>query len=198
MADGSSRVNSTLKLSPDDKRANPSFEEPRIQKRSFEFRKTIPGWKTTGSMFEIWSSGFQDVTAHDGNQFVELNAQEEATLYKESTEIKRDAELEFSFAHRGRNGDDTLKLTITDLGPDNSAGGGDDQELFTKEYTTGKDAWSVYDSTTEPGILALGNKARFAFSAVHATGGKGPDNTEGNFLDSAEFGVGVVTAQRAK
>ncbi|MCP4787297.1 MAG: hypothetical protein GY903_28595 [Fuerstiella sp.] len=37
---------------------------------------------------------------------------------------------------------------------------------------------------------------RFAYTAVHATGGQGPDNTEGNFLDLAEFGVGVVTAKR--
>ena len=60
--------------------------------------------------------------------------------------------LEFSFAHRGRNGDDTLKLTITDLGADNVDGGGDDQELFTKEYTTAMDAWAVYNSTTETAI----------------------------------------------
>jgi hypothetical protein len=42
----------------------------------------------------------------------------------------------------------------------------------------------------------LGNKIRFAYIAVYATGGKGPDKTEGNFLDAAEFGVGVVTATR--
>lgn len=53
----------------------------------------------------------------------------------------------------------------------------------------------VYDSSTEPTIKALGNKVRFAFSAVFATGGKGPDNTAGNFLDAAEFGVAVVTAK---
>jgi hypothetical protein len=147
-------------------------------------------------MFEIWSSGFEGVTAQEGEQFVELNAKEEGALYQDLLGIERDAVLDFSFAHRGRNGDDTLKLTITDLGADNAAGGGDDTELFTKEYTTGKSAWAVYDSTTESKILALGNKVRFAFHAVYATGGRGPDKTEGNFLDAAEFGVGVVTAQR--
>jgi hypothetical protein len=127
---------------------------------------------------------------------VELNAYEDGVLYKESTGIEPDALLEFTFAHRGRNGDDTLKLTITDLGADNVVGGGDDQELFTKEYTTGTDAWAVYNSTTETAIKALGHKVRFAYSAVYATGGRGPDKTEGNFLDAAEFGVGVVTAKR--
>jgi hypothetical protein len=74
-------------------------------------------------------------------------------------------------------------------------GGGDDLELFAKEYTTGKDAWAVYNSRTEPEIKAIGNKVRFAYTAIRATGGKGPENTEGNFLDSAEFGVGVVTTK---
>jgi hypothetical protein len=188
-------VTESLKLLRGNELPNPSFEEPEIRKGSFEFRDTIPGCKTSGKLFEIWSTDFLGVKAHDGNQFVELNAKEDATLYKESAGIKRDAELEFSFAHRGRNGDDTLKLTITDLGADNSAEGGDDQELFAKEYTTGKSAWAVYDSTTEPNIVALGNKVRFAYTAVFATGGKGPDLTEGNFLDAADFGVGVVPAK---
>ena len=78
---------------------------------------------------------------------------------------------------------------------DNSIGGDDDTVLFAKEYTTGKSAWAVYDSTTEPKIPALGNKVRFAYTAVFATGGRGPDKTEGNFLDPAKFGVGVVSAE---
>ena len=189
-------VRESLKLSRGCELPNPSFEEPEIRKSAFALVSTIPGWKTSDRAFEIWSTGFLGVAAYDGDQFVELNAYEDGVLYKESMGIERDAVLEFSFAHRGRNGNDTLKLTITDLGADNAVGGGDDQELFAKQYTTGKDAWAVYNSTTDPAITALGNKIRFAYIAVHATGGKGPDKTEGNFLDAAEFGVGVVTAKR--
>lgn len=189
-------VRESLKLSRGYEPPNFSFEEPEIRKSSFAFASTIPGWQTSVRAFEIWSTGFLGVPAYDGDQFVELNAHEDGVLYKESTGIERDAVLEFSFAHRGRNGDDTLKLTITDLGADNAVGGGDDQELFAKQYTTGKDAWAVYNSTTETAIKAIGNKVRFAYIAVYATGGKGPDKTEGNFLDAAEFGVGVVTAKR--
>ena len=178
-----------------DERANPGFEEPRIQKGAFEFRKRIPGWKTTNELFEIWSTGFLGVGAYDGDQFVELNAMEEGTLFQDRASIAQDEVIEFSFAHRGRNGDDTLKLTIIDLGADNVEGGDDDQQLFTREYTTGKDAWAVYNSLAEPSIKAFGNKVRFAYTAIRATGGKGADNTEGNFLDSVEFGVGVVTAK---
>ena len=189
-------VRESLKLSRGYERPNLSFEEPEIRQSSFALVSTIPGWKTSDRAFEIWSTGFLGVTAHDGDQFVELNAHEDGVLYKESAGIERNEVLEFSFAHRGRNGDDTLKLTITDLGADNVDGGGDDQELFTKEYTTGKDAWAVYNSTTETAIKAIGNKVRFAYTAVYATGGNGPDKSEGNFLDAAEFGVGVVKAKR--
>jgi WD40 repeat protein/serine/threonine protein kinase len=181
-------VQEALKIPPSNELPNPSFEEPKIQARRFEMSRALPGWKTTGQLFEIWSTGFMGVEAHDGKQFVELNATEEATLYRDLMGIEPGAEIDFSFAHRGRNGQDTLKLTITDLGTDNFAGGGDDQELFVKEYTTGKDAWAIYDSTTEPTIKALGNRVRFAYTAVHATGGRGPAKTEGNFLDAAKFG----------
>ena len=170
---------------------NSSFEEPRGKEASFVLVETMPGWKTTDTHFEIWSTGFKDVAAHEGTQFVELNAYIDGTLYQDSTGIEPDSVLEFTFAHRGRNGEDTMKLTITDLGADNSLDGGDDTVLFTKEYSTGKDAWAVYNSTKEKQIKALGNTVRFAYRAISsATGELG----EGNFLDAADFGVGVVTS----
>ncbi|MCA9129111.1 MAG: hypothetical protein KDB22_18615 [Planctomycetales bacterium] len=170
-----------------------TFEQPVIAKSSYQFVKILPGWKTTDKEFEIWSSGFMGVEAYEGNQFVELNAHIDGTLYRESSEIVKGATIEFTFAHRGRNGDDSMKLTLTDLGPDNSIGGGDDTQLFVKQYTTGKNAWKVYDSSSEPKISALGNTVRFAYTAVDSIEGKGADKSEGNFLDAAHFGVNVVT-----
>ncbi len=169
---------------------NPSFEGPRVKEGSYELVETMPGWKTTDTRFEIWGTGFLGVPAHEGTQFVELNAFIDGTLYEDSTGIKPGSALDFTFAHRGRNGDDAMKLTITDLGADNSLGGGDDTVLFTKEYTTGKDAWAVYDSRKEKQIKALGNTVRFAYGAVFAAGG---NLGQGNLLDAANFGVGVVS-----
>jgi hypothetical protein len=172
---------------------NPGFEEPRGKEASFAFAATMPGWKTTDKEFEIWSSGFEKVAAHEGTQFVELNAWIDGILYQDSTGIEAGSVLEFTFAHRGRSGEDTMKLTITDLGADNSLAGGDDTVLFTKEYSTGKDAWAVYDSTKEKQIKALGNTVRFAYGAIKsATGEIGA----GNFLDAANFGIGVVTMKQ--
>jgi hypothetical protein len=169
---------------------NPGFEEPHVEEGTFVLVETIPGWKTTDTHFEIWGTGFKEVPAHEGTQFAELNAYVSGTLFQDSTGIPRGSVLEFTFAHRGRSGDDTMMLSIGDLGADNALGGGDDTILFAKQYTTGKDAWAVYDSTTEPKIKAIGNTVMFAYSAVStATGELG----EGNLLDAANFGVGVVS-----
>lgn len=175
-----------------------TFEKPIIAKGKFKLVEKLPGWKTSDSVFEIWSSGFSGVEAYEGNQFVELNANIDGTLYRESSDIAKGATIEFTFAHRGRNGNDSMKLTMTDLGADNSIGGGDDTQLFVKQYTTGKSAWKVYGSTSEPKISALGNTVRFAYTAVDATDGKGANKSEGNFLDAAHFGVNVVTKHKVK
>jgi hypothetical protein len=178
---------------------NPSFEEPKGIEGKVTFPATMPGWKTTDKSFEVWDSkfkaeGLEMVVPHEGNQFVELNAYIDGTLYQDSTGIKEGTLLDFTFAHRGRSGKDTMKLTITDLGADNSMAGGDDTVLFTKEYTTGNVAWAVYDSTEEKKIKALGNTVRFAYGAVKsATGEIGA----GNFLDAANFGEGVIPPENA-
>ena len=169
---------------------NPSFEEPRGKEANFVLVETMPGWKTTDTHFEIWGTGFNDVAAYEGTQFVELNAYKDGTIYQDSTGIPRDSVLEFTFAHRGRSGIDTVRLTITDLGADNALDGGDDTLLFGRDYSTGKDAWAVYDSKAEE-LKALGNTVRFAFTAMSSAGGK---VGEGNFLDTANFGNGVLGA----
>jgi hypothetical protein len=174
---------------------NPGFEEPQGKEASFTFAPTMPGWKTTDKEFEIWGSGFEGVAAHEGTQFVELNAWIDGTLYQDSKGIQPGSVLEFTFAHRGRSGKDAMKLTITDLGADTSLDGGDDTVLFTREYATGKDAWAVYDSTKEKQIKALGNTVRFAYGAVSSSTG---EIGAGNFLDAANFGIGVVSNPKTK
>jgi hypothetical protein len=100
--------------------------------------------------------------------------------------------LDFTFAHRGRNGDDTMMFSITDLGADNAMGGGDDTELYAYEYSSGNDAWSVYGTDDEMEIQALGNTVRFAYQAIAAAGG---NPGQGNLLDAANFGIGTGSLQ---
>lgn len=61
-----------------------------------------------------------------------------------------------------------------------------DTELYTQLVSDGNQAWGFYSGS---GIVALGNTVRFSFVSVSAAGGP----TVGNFLDAADFGVGVGT-----
>ena len=146
----------------------------------------VPGWSTTATdnKIEIWSTAFNGVTAYQGNQFAELNANQVSTLYQNASGIAAGSLVGYQFAHRGRAGTDVMRFQLTDLGLDGIFGTGDDTVLFSTTATDGNTAWGFYSGT---GIVALGNTVRFSFISVSAAGGA----TVGNFLDAADFGVGV-------
>ena len=63
---------------------NSGFEEPLVPGDDFTtyLEADVPGWSTSAADNEIefWPSGFRDVPAHTGNQFVEINANSVAIL----------------------------------------------------------------------------------------------------------------------
>jgi len=148
----------------------------------------VPGWDTDEATIEVWSNNFNGVPAYEGNQHAEVNGQSEGTLFQDVTGIAAGQRVGFEFAHRGRFGTDTLRLTITDLGAGGTIGGGDDTVLFTKEYSAGNAAWVFNTNAGEAPIVTLGNAMRFAYEAVSTANG---DPTNGNFLDAADFGLDV-------
>ncbi len=166
---------------------NGGFESPVAGAGTNTYPTSIPGWKTTDSSFEIWGSGFYGVPAYEGIQFAELNAFIAGTLYQDVTGVAAGSRVGFQFAHRGRAGVDTMNFLLTDLGLDGLLGGGDDTVLFTKNYSDGTSAWGFYDASAESAIYSLGNTVRFSYTAVDSVGGP----SYGNFLDAADFGVGV-------
>lgn len=152
----------------------------------------VPGWETTApdDNIELWSNGYGSVFAAEGNQHAELNANYVSTLYQDISAVPASSTVGYSFFHRGRTGVDTLRLTISDLGTDNLAGGSgtaSDTVLFSQLFSTGNTAWVQY-SSTNIGNTTLGNDMRFAFESVSADGG---DQRIGNFLDGVHFGIGV-------
>jgi hypothetical protein len=147
-------------------------------------------WLTTApdNLIEVWGQ-FMEVPAYDGTRCVELNANYASTLYQTVAPIAAGSAVNWHFAHHGRYGTDTMRLTITDLGGDQVWGGGNDTTVYTGEFSADNTAWVLnYGSVT-----ALGNSMRFAFEAVSAVGG----NTQGNLIDWCDFGVGVVPAPGA-
>lgn len=147
-------------------------------------------WLTTApdNLIEIWGE-YMEVPAYDGTRCAELNANYASTLYQTVAPISVGSAVNWHFAHHGRYGTDTMRLTITDLGGDQVWGGGDDTTVYTNEFSADNTAWVLnYGSVT-----ALGNSMRFGFEAVSAVGG----NTQGNLIDWCDFGVGVVPAPGA-
>ena len=90
------------------------------------------GWATTApdNLIEVWGDGFLGVPAYEGSSFAELNANYASTLYQNVNGLGDSNQINWHFAHRGRYGIDTMRLTITDLGTDQIAGGGDDVVLL--------------------------------------------------------------------
>jgi hypothetical protein len=164
---------------------NGGFEDPVIGIPNVTIHATIPGWQTTDPMgFEIWSNGANGIPPYDGNQFLEITTTgfSPVTLFQDVAGVGLGSLVGFEFAHRAREVVDTMNLTITDLGIDDVAGGGNDIVLFTKNYADGTAAWGFYTSASELPILALGNTMRFAYSSV-ATG----LNHDGNWLDATSI-----------
>jgi hypothetical protein len=140
---------------------------------------TVPGWDTdaTDNQIEIWDSGFQGVAAYEGNQFAEINANQVAALFQNFTPTAG-SNVSISFAHRGRQGIDVMRVVATDLGVDGVVGGGDDAVLLNELFSDGNTAWGAY--TRQLTDNATGNIVRFEFRSVSAAGGS---PSVGNFVD---------------
>ncbi len=168
---------------------NGGFESPMLGSSTYSIMDAnlIPGWSTTASdnKMEIWSQGFNGVTSYEGNQHAELNANMVSTLYQDVSGITAGSIVGYQFAHRGRSGLDQMRFTLTGLGVDGLFGTSDDTELFTQLVGDGNTAWGFYSGSN---IVALGDTVRFSFISVSAAGG---NQSIGNFLDAADFGVGV-------
>mmetsp|Transcript_24069 Transcript_24069/g.59814 ORF Transcript_24069/g.59814 Transcript_24069/m.59814 type:complete len:288 (-) Transcript_24069:52-915(-) len=176
---------------------NEGFEQPVLTADFQQLDQTlVPGWATTDSSgtIELWESGFQNQPSLEGNQFSELNSQEVSTLFQTVNDVPAGLDLSFAFGHAARGtraGNDVLRLTITDLGPDQTFGTGDDTVLFQKQYSTptnpsGNNVWTQNDNSAEPAIAAPGNALRLEFESVSSAQG---DTSYGNFLDQVSLGL---------
>lgn len=170
---------------------NGGFEEyPASGYSYFSGGSPYSGWATTAldNTLEIWSSGTEGVFAYEGNTFAELNAFVPSTLFQHVSGLPTTTTVNWHFAHRGRFGLDTMRLTITDLGANGvfDGGFGDDTTLFTNLFSADASAWQVHYGS----VNVIGGDVRFAFEAVSAAGGP----SIGNLIDYCGFGTNVVPA----
>ena len=96
---------------------NGGFENPStVTSYSLLSPSDVAGWQTTDSAIEIWQTGFNGVSAYEGEQFAEIDAYILGVLYQDVSGVAAGSIFTFQFAHRGRSGVDTMNFTITDLG----------------------------------------------------------------------------------
>ena len=132
---------------------------------------SVPCWETTASdsKIEVWGDGMNGIDAYSGNQFIELNANMQSTLFQNFEIIPGSSAL-ISFAHRGRNSsaDDIMEVEIGPIGgPYTNLG----------SFSDGTDAWGYYSlGYVFPNDLGINYTIRF--KSVQ------PAGSLGNFLDA--------------
>ena len=169
---------------------NGGFEAPTLPKDTYSImdQSKVPGWKSTATdhMIEVWSTPFNGVSAFEGNQFAELNANMQEAVYQDISGVAAGDLLSFGFAHRGRAAVESMRFTITDLGIDGIYGTADDITLFAKTYSDGTGGWNSYTSATEAPIISKGDTMRVSFQSL-------TPGSVGNFLDAASFDATPAT-----
>lgn len=96
---------------------NKDFEQPDIPQTgwpSFINANDVLGWGTTASdnIIEFWpnSNNGGGVQAYSGDQYIELNGNEQAGVYQDFETALSGVVFNFSFAHRGRMGTDVCRV----------------------------------------------------------------------------------------
>jgi len=139
----------------------------------------VAGWQSSPeNVIEIWSSGFNGVTAANGNQFAELNANLPGTLYQTFCLNGASGTITWSLKHRGRVGTDQAFVRF---GPTLALA---QASAPVATLLDGNTAWGSYSGTYT--IPAGQTQIVIAFQAgVTATG----DQSVGNFLDDVQITI---------
>jgi gliding motility-associated-like protein len=159
---------------------NKDFEQPDIPQTgwpSFINADNVDGWGTTASdnIIEFWpnSNNGGGTTAYSGDQYIELNGNEQAGVFQDFETALAGVVFDFTFAHRGRMGLDVCRVMAgPPMGPFVEIG----------QYSATNSAWVLHSGNyTVPAGQPL---TRFIFEAVSTATG---DPTVGNFLDAIDF-----------
>ncbi len=159
---------------------NGGFETPAIPNATYRIMPTTTTgleWKNTAeNNIELWSTGYSNssggkVTAAEGRQLAELNANKAGTLYQDLPTTPGTT-MRWHLKHRGRAGADTMRVMIGTPG---------DLKQSGPELTTDNKGWVQYTDSYK--IPAGQTTTRFAFQAVRTAS----SISVGNFLDDIVF-----------
>ncbi len=153
---------------------NGSFETPETTETWTRIGfQGVPHWSgefAGADTFDIWRNGWTG-PASDGDQFAELNVRRPSWIHQDFSTVPGDT-LYWSFDHRGRVDDDTVRVFLGDTDADIR----DTAELALQgEFTTPAGAWVTYTgSYTVPAGQTM---TRIRLNALD-------QGSEGNFVDN--------------
>ncbi|MDA9970706.1 hypothetical protein N9E56_02620, partial [Flavobacteriaceae bacterium] len=163
----------SVSISKDNYLCNTDFEENQLGilgSHSIVHQDSVPCWETTASdsQIEVWGDEMNGINAYSGNQFIELNANMQSTLFQ-NFEIIPGSSVILSFAHRGRNSsaDDIMEVEIGPIGG---------PYVNLGAFSDGIDSWGYYSlDYVLPDDLGINYTIRF--KSIQ------PAGSLGNFLD---------------
>ncbi len=165
----------TVVITPTNTLCNLSFESPTATGNFPNLfpESAVPCWETSASdgIMEIWpAAGFEGFFPYEGNQFIEMNGNFVSTIFQDFTVVPGTT-LNIQFAHRGRQGNDTVGVEVGPVGgPYVSLG----------QFTDGNAAWVLHNvSYAVP--TTNGSDYSLRFVSVSSAGG---DPSVGNLLDA--------------
>lgn len=133
----------------------------------------VPCWESTApdGIMEIWPApNYEFVPAYQGSQFLEMNGNSPDTVYQDFTVVPGST-LNIQFAHRGRQGNDTVRV---ELGP--VAG----PYVNLGDFTDGNTAWALH---TINYMVPTNNGTAYRIRFVSLASANGSP-TVGNYLDA--------------
>lgn len=154
---------------------NLSFETPTVtgQFPNLINENSIPCWDTTAQdgLIEFWPTpNYENVPAYSGSQFIEMNGNSPATIFQDFT-AEPGSTLNIEFAHRGRQGNDTVAVEVGPVGgPYTNLG----------QFTDGNTAWILHNVSYLVPTNA-GNNFTIRFVSISSAGGS---PSVGNYLDA--------------
>jgi gliding motility-associated-like protein len=148
----------------------------------------IQGWRTTANdhVMEFWPTpNSENVLAYDGVQFIEINANRDQGVMGVYQDFATPSPTTFTikFAHRGRQGTDTMEILAGDASQSPSTY---TTRIGNRTFSTGRNAWVYYgaDNSLTYTVPEGQTVTRFFFKAVSTATG---DTSVGNFLDAITF-----------
>lgn len=147
----------------------------------------IQGWRTTANdhVMEFWPTpNSEGMLAYDGIQFIEINANRNQGTMGVYQDFSTPSPTTFTvkFAHRGRQGTDTMEVLAGDASQPISTY----TQIGGRTFSTSRAAWVYYggDNSLTYTVPDGQTVTRFFFRAVSTSSG---DTSVGNFLDAITF-----------